>query len=1005
MLSQKTILSIVHSQDGTLWIGTLAGVDRYNGSEFSKYRPNFTQEGHIKSSSIVEIIETTTGGIFVATPDAGLLIYDEDSDRFLTESWITEAKLPESRMSTAYASKDGSIWVGFESGDVARFSPDSRQVTSIQLDLGERIAGISQTPQGNILAASASGSIFELQDNLADFHQIGVKNSCLDNFSELDEIASIADHLLWLGTRDNGLLLLDMDTGMCTRPHSTLLTGKKISKADIHEIHFDSHSASTWVATDQGLYNIDSRLKVTRFGTDNSNLSNDEVSSIAQGSDGLYWVGTYTGLNYIVPTIFETYDKGTHYGLSSIVAIDSLDGLGSWIASYNGLIFHNFIDKIHREMSEKKPNWNIINEKIMSLEVSDNGIWIGYRAAGLQFVSFDENQETVFSWRAGDSGGLTSDSVSAILLSEDGRTLVGTFGGGLNIVSINNDTETYSIGNNRVIMLYQTTDKTYWIGTESGLFSFDIVSKNIEQIHLNREEISGRINPIVWDMVETPEGELWLATMHHGLFVWNRKESGQERITPFYTPISAGASFNIVYAMELDNHGSIWASTDNGLVRIDPLTRKVDLFSQQHGLQLSEFDFGVSHKDLNGYLYFGGSNGYTRFDPALIETAQNIPSMLITKILLPNSLNNTLSYLNQIRAIQLTHKDYFIQFDFSVLDFLDPEKNQYRYMLEGFDHDWIENGTRNSATGTRNSATYTSLPPGDYTLRVQGANSAGVWNREGLSLHIEVLPPPWRSWWAYTIYALILTLLGWLAMRAYNSYVVGRLARTLAAEMVESQQRADDEMQEQLEIHDDLVKSVYQHSISTLNLVSEFIAIKGSHLGDESARELTLANVDRVEALALLEECLYYQNEILLADMNKYTNIITSRLLRHAPGGQESISTINEVSAQPLPIQLASPLAIVIYELLENAIQHAFDSAGGANYIQISLGPESSDDSYYRFSIQDNGAGIPPNIDPMSAQTSGLAVVAAMNARLGGELAFTTGTGTLVTITFPRDLT
>jgi two-component sensor histidine kinase len=372
--------------------------------------------------------------------------------------------------------------------------------------------------------------------------------------------------------------------------------------------------------------------------------------------------------------------------------------------------------------------------------------------------------------------------------------------------------------------------------------------------------------------------------------------------------------------------------------------------------------------------------------------------MLITKILLPNSLNNTLSYLNQIRAIQLTHKDYFIQFDFSVLDFLDPEKNQYRYMLEGFDHDWIENGTRNSAT-------YTSLPPGDYTLRVQGANSAGVWNREGLSLQIEVLPPPWRSWWAYTIYALILTLLGWLAMRAYNSYVVGRLARTLAAEMVESQQRADDEMQEQLEIHDDLVKSVYQHSISTLNLVSEFIAIKGSHLGDESARELTLANVDRVEALALLEECLYYQNEILLADMNKYTNIITSRLLRHAPGGQESISTINEVSAQPLPIELASPLAIAIYELLENAIQHAFDSANGANYIQISLGPESSNNSYCRFSIQDNGAGIPSNIDPMSAQTSGLAVVAAMNARLGGELSFTTGTGTLVSITFPRNPT
>jgi two-component sensor histidine kinase len=348
----------------------------------------------------------------------------------------------------------------------------------------------------------------------------------------------------------------------------------------------------------------------------------------------------------------------------------------------------------------------------------------------------------------------------------------------------------------------------------------------------------------------------------------------------------------------------------------------------------------------------------------------------------------------QIDSIQLTHKDYYIQFDFSVLDFLDPEKNQYRYMLEGFDHDWIENGTRNSAT-------YTSLPPGDYTLRVQGANSAGVWNREGLSLGIEVLPPPWLSWWAYTIYALVSMFLGWLGVRAYNSYVVERLARRLAAEMVESQQRADDEMQEQFEIHDDLVKSVYQHSISTLNLVSEFIATRGSNLSDETARESTLANINRVEALALLEQCLYYQNEVLLADLNKYTNMITSRLLKDAPGGQESIATINEVSSQPLPIEQASPLAIAIFELVENAIQHAFDSAAGANYIQVTLAPLSSNASDYRLTVQDNGAGIPSNIDPLCAHTSGLAIVAAMSHRLGGELSVSAVSGTLVSITFP----
>ena len=319
-------------------------------------------------------------------------------------------------------------------------------------------------------------------------------------------------------------------------------------------------------------------------------------------------------------------------------------------------------------------------------------------------------------------------------------------------------------------------------------------------------------------------------------------------------------------------------------------------------------------------------------------------------------------------------------------------------MLDGFDHDWIENGTRNSAT-------YTSLPPGDYTLRVQGANSAGVWNREGLSLEIEVLPPPWRSWWAYTIYLLSLMFLVWLGMRAYNSYVIERRARAMAIKMIEAEERADDEMQEQLEIHDDLVKSVYQHSVSTLNLVRDFIATKGAHRSDENALELTQATVSRVEALALLEECLYYQNEVLLADLNKYTNIITTRLLKYAPGGQETITTINDVTSQPIPIGQASPLAIALYELLENSIQHAFESAAGAHYIQISFGPGGPEGAGYRLVVQDNGAGIPANIDLLSAQTPGFAVVAAMAERLGGALSFDTENGTLIAITFPRDAT
>jgi two-component sensor histidine kinase len=352
---------------------------------------------------------------------------------------------------------------------------------------------------------------------------------------------------------------------------------------------------------------------------------------------------------------------------------------------------------------------------------------------------------------------------------------------------------------------------------------------------------------------------------------------------------------------------------------------------------------------------------------------------------------------SSLSKIQLTHKDQFIQFEFSVLDFIDPEKNQYRYMLEGFDHDWIDNGTRNSAK-------YTSLPAGEYTMRVQGANSAGVWNRDGLSIDVQVLPAPWLTWWAFALYALAFFLLLWLSLRASISFAVQRKFEQKVLEMDEAEERADDEMQEQMDIHDDLVKSVYRHSVSTLNLVGELLSAKGAHLDDESACEILQASVSRVDALALLEECLCYQNEVLLADLNKYTNILFSKLLKNAVVGAENITTINEVCSQPFPIEQASPLAIVLFELIENAIQHAFEDPSAANYLHVVLAPDQSDDTdaNFRLVVRDNGPGIPPNIDPMSALTSGLSIVAALGRKLSATVHITNENGTMVSIGFPR---
>lgn len=857
------------------------------------------------------------------------------------------------------------------------------------MSIDNLVMDFTQDIHGSVYIASSSGEIYVRKNREENFESLILDSTCSDINSSLEEISAISDNFLWLGTSGYGFLKLNVQLGRCVPVEYQDSDGNDLDIAHIHDIYVDSISETTWVGSDQGLYQIDKAKNVSILTSENSSLTNNEISSIENYGDGILWIGTYRGLNYLVPTVFESYDESSDERLRSVVAIDSSKWIGNVIATYNGLFVFDTVTERHSNITELWPEWNLQNNQVMSLNVTPKGMWIGYRSAGVEFLSNNKGRE-VQTWRAGVTNGLSSDAVSSVLTTDDEKVVVGTYGGGLNILSAHRKTEFHTIGNNHVIMLYQTTDQTIWVGTESGLYTFDLKSGTAEEIQFNNIEFGSQTKPIVWDMVESNDGVLWFATMHHGLYLWDIKKDTTKPspLLPFRN------TFSTVYSLVLDDLGHIWCSTHSGLVRIDLTTKQARVFSRQHGLQLTEFDYGIAHKDDNGYLYFGGSEGYTRFSPSTLDGSQQRPEIQVTKITIPDAVIQTSSFLQKITSIQLTHKDYFIQFDFSVLDFLDPDKNEYRYMLDGFDPDWIENGNRNSAT-------YTSLPPGGYTLRIQGANSAGVWNREGLSIAVEVLPPPWETWWAYCGYALLFLFFGWLGRRAYDSYVVERRARVLALEMIASENRADDEMQEQLEIQDDLVRAVYRHSVSTLNLVSEVISIKGSWLTGEDAREVTDGNIKRVTALAQLEDCLYYQNEFLLADMKKFTDIILSRLLEDSPALEEMVTTINEVSSRPFPFELASPLAIAMYELLENALQHAFDGPG-PHYVHVTLArrPSAQNGSDCRLTIEDNGAGIPANIDPLSAQTSGLAVVSSMVQRLSGQVSYTLTKGTLATITF-----
>jgi two-component sensor histidine kinase len=267
-----------------------------------------------------------------------------------------------------------------------------------------------------------------------------------------------------------------------------------------------------------------------------------------------------------------------------------------------------------------------------------------------------------------------------------------------------------------------------------------------------------------------------------------------------------------------------------------------------------------------------------------------------------------------------------------------------------------------------------------------------------------VLPAPWQTWWAYLIYCVALLSLGWGLHRIYHSYASERLSAQMEREMLDAENKADDEMEEQLELQDEIVKSAYQHNIITLSLVNDYISARSINLPESIKHSVTESSIRRVSALSSLEDCLSYQAGGPVVNLQKYTDLILVDLLKETPVRPETIVVINEVTTMPLSADLASPISIILYELLENCIQHAFLPSSPANYIHVKMAPGTIDNPFSRclyLSVHDSGIGVSDDIENLASEGSGIAIVQSIVTKLGGSLHFSGDIGTQVLITIP----
>lgn len=998
-LHQGTTLSILHTSNQRLWISNYDGVLQAKGKSIQYQNELFASTSGFYKPRIRKLVEVWNNKVLAVTDSNEPLVYDEKLGVFTAPAWINSLGAVNPKISDVYFSSEALLLIGLMSGEVIQIHEDGRVERADSIDFDKPVTDFHEDSNNGIFLAASTGRIFK-GDFGSDHIQIYDIEVLCGKTAPAQEVAQIPTGGIWIGTIGGGLLSIDEETNQCRQVDSGIDTQKDFHRSTIHDITFDKDTGHSIVSSDQGIFIFKDDLVVQNFTTSNSKLSNNEVISLAPDYSGGYWVGTYNGINRLVFSPFELFDRQTHDGLHSVIAFESISDSQILVASYSGLMVTDVESGTFSAFKHHFPDISIYGERIMSVFADEYEIYLGYRNSGFEILNLSEPSSSRLNTDILD--GLASNSISAFLKLDSERMLIGTYGGGLTIFKKPNFSESITSGDthrdlrdDRVLMLFRSSDNTVWVGTESGLQIFNLELHQFQDITFESTGLETPNQPIIWSMAETQD-YIWFGSLHHGLFKLDKNVRIRELSTVVleHVEITSPFSGKTVYAIEAGSQGEIWFSTNRGISRLAKDGSLLN-FGHTHGLQETEFELGSSYKDTSGFIYFGGNHGYNRFDPSDVIAAGKPSGIALNSIILDGEDVIPLPPTSAFDSIVLNHTDRFITFEFSALDFTDPESTRYRHKLVGFDKDWVD-------VGNRGSATYTNLPAGDYIFRVQAVNSAGIWNYDGLTIDLRVAPAPWLTGWAFSAYFILFLGAASLFLKFYRNYMLKEQQLQQANEMQRVADRFADELQDQIDFQSKLTDSI--HSYNKQLLYWAGFCTDTTLEYEPGATELAHKRVRfRLEVLDVVQDSLYYQGERLYANLHDCADRLANALCSRHPHLCNRLTVVNDIQQELVPAAQAIPIAIILAELFDNSLTHGFDAERSSCFVRFSVtytpSPGANSDTA-RFIYQDNGIGIPPGLAFESPEAAGFAIIKRAGEVLGCELAIGREDRSMVTASF-----
>ncbi|MHA4809353.1 two-component regulator propeller domain-containing protein [Flavitalea flava] len=772
-LSQSNVTCILQDKMGFIWFGTQNGLNKYDGYQFTVYRNDPKDSASLSNNYIKSLAEDANGNLWIGTWGGGINMFNQEKANFSHYTRVNRKNsLSDDFVNCVRTDREGNLWIGTENGGLNKMEIGTGNFTSFRNE-PERTGSLSDNNVTDVLEDSKHrlwvstfrGGLNLWEQATRTFrrfqHDEHNKNSLSHN--NVHCLLEDSHGRIWAGTRGGGLELFD--------PAKVTFRHFRNNPRDPNSIALDmilclteDGGGNLWAGTENGGLSIfDPRTENFRTyaqdDIDNSSLSNNSVYSLYKDRHDNMWVGTYSGgINfsnrdaYLFPH-YRHNMVGTSVSNNNILVFTEAAKGDIWIGTDGGglNLFHPSTGTFsHFRHETDNPN-TISSDFVLSLETDKEGnLWAGTVGSGLNLLDKQHRVIRLFKNNPDDNTTISGDNINAITKDKEGNLWIAAYGMGLNLYHPSNHTfshyshETGSLSSDRIQCMLADSKERLWIGTfDKGL---DLLEKKAWTFsHFAHDgSRNGLSSNSINCLLEDNRGNIWIGT-GSGL---NCSDNGTGKITSYFT--EDGLPDNTIMGILQDSLGNIWVSTLKGISCFNPATRAFRNFSISNGLQGDEFKPHSAIRSLNGSLYFGGANGFNVLYPDSIRENRFEPPLIMTKFQLftkdvpiardekdPSPLKKNIALT---REITLPYSSSFLSFEFASLNYTLFRKKQYAYMMEGFDKDWNESGTRHTAT-------YTNLDPGTYTFKVKGKDNTGAWSGSILSLKLVIWPPWWQTWW------------------------------------------------------------------------------------------------------------------------------------------------------------------------------------------------------------------------------------------------------------------